>query len=134
MTDIAILGVGAIGGTVAAYLSEKPPHRITLCARSIFSELIVETAEGRKSIAPRILNSPGRGEVMDWVIVATKAYDVTSTEPWLLGLVGPKTRVAILQNGVEHVALQRDNYGVRLSTIKLAYLDSRRVATRRLSF
>lgn len=33
---------------------------------------------------------------------ATKADDVPGTAPWRAALVGPATRVAILQNGVEH--------------------------------
>ena len=36
------------------------------------------------------------------MLVATKAYDVQSTAPWLERLVGTTTRVAVLQNGVEH--------------------------------
>ncbi|MEJ1974344.1 MAG: 2-dehydropantoate 2-reductase N-terminal domain-containing protein [Lacunisphaera sp.] len=39
---------------------------------------------------------------MDWVLVATKAYDAAGAAAWFPGLVGPHTRVAILQNGVEH--------------------------------
>jgi 2-dehydropantoate 2-reductase len=36
------------------------------------------------------------------VLVATKAYDAAGAAAWFPGLVGPQTRVAILQNGVEH--------------------------------
>jgi 2-dehydropantoate 2-reductase len=39
---------------------------------------------------------------VDWVLVATKAYDAASAAVWLAGLAGPATPVAILQNGVEH--------------------------------
>jgi 2-dehydropantoate 2-reductase len=35
--------------------------------------------------------------------VATKAYDVPGAATWLDQRVGPGTRVAVLQNGVEHV-------------------------------
>jgi 2-dehydropantoate 2-reductase len=38
------------------------------------------------------------------VLVCTKAYDVAGAAVWLERLVGPETRVAVLQNGVEHVA------------------------------
>jgi 2-dehydropantoate 2-reductase len=40
---------------------------------------------------------------VDWVLAATKAYDTGSVLPWLDRLVGPQTRVAVLQNGVDHV-------------------------------
>jgi 2-dehydropantoate 2-reductase len=40
---------------------------------------------------------------VDWAIVTTKTYDAAATGGWLARLVGPDTRVAVLQNGVEHV-------------------------------
>jgi 2-dehydropantoate 2-reductase len=36
-------------------------------------------------------------------LIATKAYDVAGAALWLPGLMGPRTLVAVLQNGVEHV-------------------------------
>ena len=53
---------------------------------------------------PRVLLSPEQAQLHDWVIVATKAYDAGPTAAWLPHLVGAGTRVAVLQNGVEHVA------------------------------
>ena len=35
--------------------------------------------------------------------MATKAYDVDSTAPWLAKLLGERTRLAVLQNGVTHI-------------------------------
>ncbi len=39
---------------------------------------------------------------MDWVIVATKAYDVAGAAKWLERLCAKGAPVAVLQNGVEH--------------------------------
>ena len=39
---------------------------------------------------------------MDWVIVATKAYDVAGAAKWLERLCSKGAPVAVLQNGVEH--------------------------------
>jgi 2-dehydropantoate 2-reductase len=44
--------------------------------------------------------------IVDWVLVATKAYDAKSTAIWLQRLCGKDTPVAILQNGMEH----RENF------------------------
>ncbi len=38
--------------------------------------------------------------VADWVLVTTKAQDTASAEPWFRTLVGPQTRVVVVQNGV----------------------------------
>lgn len=105
MTTIAVIGPGAIGGTVAAWLAQDEALNVTVCARTPFDKLIVETPQGTISADPNILTNPADAGPVDWVMVATKTYDVASTKPWLDRLVAPHTRVAIIQNGVEHVKL-----------------------------
>ncbi|UJW87067.1 2-dehydropantoate 2-reductase [Devosia sp. SL43] len=105
MTTIALIGPGAIGGTVAAWLAQNPDFAITLCARTPLDDLRVETPSGMITARPRVITDPALAETVDWVLVATKTYDVDSTKRWLDRLVGPETRVAIIQNGVEHVRL-----------------------------
>lgn len=41
-------------------------------------------------------------EPVDWVIVATKAYDVEGASKWLPTLCANGAPVAVAQNGVEH--------------------------------
>lgn len=105
MTTIAIIGPGAIGGTVAAWLAQDPTLDVTVCARTPFEDLRVETPSGVITARPTVLSDPAAAQVADWVMVATKAYDADATRPWLEQLVGDRTRVAIIQNGVEHVRL-----------------------------
>lgn len=103
-TRIAIIGPGAIGGSVAAWLTQSPGLQVTLCARTAFDRLIVDTPNGTIEAAPEIITEPGQVAHVDWVLIATKAYDAAGTGAWLQHLVGPATHVAVLQNGVEHVA------------------------------
>ena len=105
MTTIAVIGPGAIGGTVAAWLSQNKALDVVVCARTPFDELVVETPQGTITAQPKVLTNPADAAVVDWVLVATKTYDVAATEPWLKQLMGQGTRVAIIQNGVEHVQL-----------------------------
>ena len=105
MTTIAVIGPGAIGGTVAAWLAQNPDFALTVCARTPLDDLRVETPQGVITATPEVLTDPALARQVDWVLVATKTYDVDSTKPWLDRLVGDKTRVAIIQNGVEHVRL-----------------------------
>ncbi|CAN5387632.1 2-dehydropantoate 2-reductase [soil metagenome] len=103
---IAVVGPGAIGGTIAAWLSRSPlVGEVILCARTPLDRLIVETPDGSIiEASPRVVTEPARiATPVDWVLVATKAYDVAAASAWLKPLVGPDTRVAVLQNGVEHV-------------------------------
>lgn len=104
--SIAVVGPGAIGGTVAAWLSHSPDvASVTLCVRTPLERLVVTAPDGRLIEAdPRVVTDPAQiTEPVDWVLVATKAYDVAGAAKWLSPLVGSNTRVAVLQNGVEHV-------------------------------
>lgn len=104
MTKIAIIGPGAIGGTIAAWLAQSPSYEIAICARTAFAELQVDTPHGTLTARPKIITDPTQSEPVDWVLVATKTYDSVAVAPWLKGLLGPATPIAVLQNGVEHVA------------------------------
>lgn len=105
MTSIAIVGPGAIGGTLAAWLAQDPRFTISLCARSPLTDLVVETPQGTLKATPMVFTDPVQAGPVDWVMIATKTYSADSTGPWLERLCGPQTRVAIIQNGVEHVRL-----------------------------
>jgi 2-dehydropantoate 2-reductase len=102
VTSIAIVGPGAIGATVAAWLAQVDGHEVTLCVRTPVDQLVIETPGGVISASPQILTDPTQGRPVDWVLVATKVYDVDAAARWLAPLTGAQTRVAILQNGVEH--------------------------------
>ena len=99
MTRVAVIGAGAIGGTLAAWLAQS--HDVTVCARSALADLEIETPEGAIRAAPRILTDPAKAEPVDWVLCTTKTYDCASAAAWLPGLMGPATRLAVIQNGVE---------------------------------
>ena len=103
-TTIALIGPGAIGATVAAWLAQSPDLALTLCVRTPLDRLEIETPGGLITAAPEVLTDPADAEPADWVLACTKAYDVAGAAAWLERLVGPDTRVAVLQNGVEHVA------------------------------
>ncbi|MEQ7155533.1 2-dehydropantoate 2-reductase [Brevundimonas aurifodinae] len=99
---VAVVGPGAIGGTVAAHLIQSGLDPV-LCARTPFDRLVVHTPAVRIEATPRVVWDPSQADPVDWVLIATKTYDVAATALWLDRLVGPATRVAVLQNGVEHV-------------------------------
>jgi len=100
---VAVIGPGAVGGTVAAWLGQNPALDVEVCARTAFDRLEVETPGGLLVASPRVLTSPDQASPVDWALITTKTYDAAATGAWLAALVGPATRVAVLQNGVEHV-------------------------------
>ena len=103
MTTIALIGPGAVGGTVAAWLAQNPGLNVTVCARTAFDGLQIQTPGGTITASPTVLTDPAKAKPVDWVLIATKTYDTASAETWLDALVGPETRLAVLRNGVEHL-------------------------------
>lgn len=104
MTKIAIIGPGAIGGTLAAWLSTQPELEVSICARTPFKTLTVDSPFGVMESVPRVVTEPDSVEKVDWILVATKTYHVESVGKWIQPLSRPETMVAVVQNGVEHIA------------------------------
>jgi len=114
MATIALIGPGAVGGVIAASLV-KAGHEVTLCARRPLGDVTVALLSGDIRLAAPVLTDPEQGRPVDWVLVATKAYDAAGAAAWFPKLVGPRTRVAILQNGVEH----RERFAEWLDAVRL---------------
>ena len=102
MARIAIIGPGAFGSVVAAWLSHSGQHRIVLCSRRPLGVLHVETPAGVLTAEPEVLTDPQAATPVDWILVTTKAYDAAGAATWFTGLAAAGAPVAVLQNGVEH--------------------------------
>lgn len=105
----AIVGAGAVGGFYGALLA-KAGHDVSFVARGAHREAI--NRDGLK-----ILSSPEAvGEIVvrcaaesdpvaigpvDVVVIAIKTYSNAETFPTLAPLVGPRTSILTLQNGVD---------------------------------
>jgi 2-dehydropantoate 2-reductase len=101
---IAMVGPGAIGATVAAYL-HAAGHPVLLCGRTP-RESIEVRPDGRDPIVlpgpvhtdPAEIQSP-----VDVAFVAVKDTQNEQAAPWLRRLCDERTVVCALQNGVEQV-------------------------------
>lgn len=103
-TEIAVVGPGAVGTTVAALL-HAAGHRVLLCGHRPRDgiELRPDDAEpivvpGPVHTDPEAVSGP-----VDVLILAVKATQNDAARPWLARLCGENTIVAVLQNGVEQV-------------------------------
>ncbi|HTO54481.1 MAG TPA: 2-dehydropantoate 2-reductase [Myxococcota bacterium] len=101
MSRIACVGVGAIGGALAAPLVAMGEHEVVLCVREPFARLVVESPTRSFDLEVRCETDPVRVGPVDWLLLATKAQDVPGAAKWLAELARPGTVVAVLQNGVE---------------------------------
>jgi 2-dehydropantoate 2-reductase len=104
MPTITLIGPGAIGATLAAWLCQDRNNLVSVAARTAFESIELDSPYGKLTASPRVLTSRAQAQPADWVLVATKTYDAESATEWFETAVGPKTRVAVIQNGVEHVS------------------------------
>jgi len=103
MPTITLIGPGAIGATLAAWLSHNPRNEVSVAVRKPFDSLEVTTPERVMIASPRVLTERSQAQPVDWVLIATKAYDSAAAANWFANVCGPDTRLAVIQNGVEHV-------------------------------
>ncbi len=100
---IVVIGPGAIGLCTGAALMARG-HEVTFFSRQRFETLsVAHKGESAGAVPARVVTAPDRLEACDWVFLCVKAHQVASTADALGAAMGPHTRLAILQNGVEHL-------------------------------
>jgi 2-dehydropantoate 2-reductase len=101
---IAVVGLGGIGGGAAGSLAAAGRHDVVACIRQPIGRLTLDRPEGMVEMLLATLTEPAQAEPADWVFLCTKAHQTETAAPWLARLCTPATRVAVLQNGIDHVA------------------------------
>jgi 2-dehydropantoate 2-reductase len=96
---IAVVGVGAIGGLLAAELIAAG-NDVTLCGRTPLERLVVERDEHPREYAVHVHTDPAEVNPARHALVALKGHDNAAANPWLERL-RPEV-VVVVQNGVEH--------------------------------
>jgi ketopantoate reductase len=99
--SIAVVGVGAIGGAMAAALGDAG-QAPALCVRTPFEHLSRRLDGETRKYAHRVYADPAELSHIDWILLCTKAHQIASAAHWLRHLIGPDTRVAVMQNGIDH--------------------------------
>ena len=103
-TSIALIGPGAIGATVAAYL-HAAGHPVTLCGHTSRESIEVRPDDHDPILLPGPVHTD-QGEVdgpVDVVFVAVKDTQNEQAGGWLARLCDEHTVVCALQNGVEQM-------------------------------
>ena len=102
--DIAVVGPGAVGTTVAAYLFTAG-HRVLVCGRTPRSqvELRPDDADSITVPGPVCTDPAETTGPVGVVLLAVKATQNAEAARWLARLCDEHTIVVVLQNGVEQV-------------------------------
>jgi len=133
-STIAVVGFGSIGGVVAGSLVGAGRHDVVVCVRQPLERLIVERPSDTIEVPIRALTDPAGAAPVDWVLLCTKAHQTPSTAPWLAQLCGPATRVAVLQNGIDHEARLKPLIGPATVVPTIVYYNGERLAADRVRF
>ena len=93
MPKIALIGPGAIGGTLAGWLETKADN-----------DLVVDSPIRSLASSPRVITDSSLAGPIDWILICTKTYQIEDAADWILPLSHAGTHIAVIQNGVEHLA------------------------------
>src|SRR5256885_16671539 len=100
---IGVVGLGSIGGVIAGCLRAADQHDVIACVKRPLERLALERPDGTIEVPIRALTDPADARPLDWVLLCTESQDTPSSARGLRQLCGPRTRVAVLQNGIGHV-------------------------------
>ncbi|RAI45583.1 2-dehydropantoate 2-reductase [Rhodoplanes roseus] len=129
---IAIVGLGGIGGVVAASVVHAGHHDVVACVRRPLERLTAERPDGTIVVPLRSLADPAAATPVDWVLLCTKAHETASAAPWLARLCGPGTRVAVLQNGIHQARRVGPFAGAARVVPTVVYYNGERLAADRV--
>lgn len=106
MTQIMVVGAGAVGGFFGARLAQVHPH-VSFLLRPRTAETIRKngltiqsTSLGTFTVYPPVTSDPKEFSSPDLIILAVKAYDLDEACRHIAPVVGDKTTILTLQNGV----------------------------------
>jgi len=104
---IAIMGTGGVGGYYGGLLAQQG-HEVTFIARGAHLKAIQETGLQVKSIhgdfhvkPAQATDDPNQIGLVDLVIFCTKTYSIDKAAEQIKSLIGSKTVVLPLQNGID---------------------------------
>lgn len=101
--NVAVVGPGAIGTTVAAMLHEVERTPL-LCGRTPRDHLTLQHGDRLITVPGPVKTAPSQiANAVDLVFLAVKATQTHAAAEWLKALTGPATVVCVLQNGVEQL-------------------------------
>lgn len=131
-STVAVIGLGSIGGVVAGCLRAADRHDVIACARRPIERLVLEQSDTSAEFPLRALTEPAVAARVDWVLLCTKTQQTPFTAPWLARLCDSSTRVAVLQNGIGHVARVTPLVGNARIVPTIVYYNGERLAADRV--
>lgn len=114
---LMVMGAGGVGGYFGAKLAEGLGAEISLVARGKHLEkiqqngLIVESIEGDFTVKGPASDDPEKLPKPDLILFAVKSYDTAQAIEQIRPVVGGKTQILPLQNGIENIPKLTETFG-----------------------
>lgn len=96
---VGILGIGAIGTSIAAELINNQQVDLLCYNRSLRSDLRIARDNAIQSLPVTVCTAP-QSIKLDWLIICLKAHQYTKAHDWLCALITSKTKVVVIRNGI----------------------------------
>jgi len=125
---VAVIGLGNIGAAIAGCLRAANRHDVIACARRPIGRLVLDRNGDSEELPLRTTTDPAQVEPADWILLCCKAHDTPATAPWLARLCTPASRVAVLQNGINHVERVAPYVGGATVVPTIVYYNGERLA------
>jgi len=130
---VAVIRTGAVGGYFGAKLA-LASHRVSFIARGAHLEamrrhgLTIESFQGDLRIRDALFTAePSDAAGADLVLFCVKSYDTEAAAQALASLIGEKTQVLSLQNGVDNADKIAAHWGEKHTLAGVVYLGSQLV-------
>jgi 2-dehydropantoate 2-reductase len=127
-STVAVIGLGSIGGVMAGCLRAADRHEVIACTRSPLQRIVLDRIEGSVESSIQTLIDPAAAEPVDWALLCTKAQQTPSSAPWLARLCDGRTRLAVLQNGIEQTRRLAPLAGDATVVPTIVYYNGERIA------
>ena len=113
---IAVMGAGGVGGCLGARLLQAGAN-VTLVARGDHLEamqrkgLRLKQANGHFTVPVKATDDPCEVGPVDLVLLAVKTYQIPEAARAMDPMIGPKTQIVTLQNGVDSADGLAESFG-----------------------
>ena len=80
--NVAVIGLGAIGGVAAGCLIATGRYNVVACVRAPLERLTLDAPDGTIELPLAALTDPAQARPADWVLLCTKTHATAATAPW----------------------------------------------------
>lgn len=132
---VAIIGMGGIGGVLAALLQRAGHHNVVVCSRRPIDSIALDENDSTAHIAVKTISDPD--EIVSgahWVLLCTKAHDTESAAPWFSQLCRHGTHVVVLQNGIDQVSRVAPFVGQSIVVPSIVHFNGERIELGHMRF